>query len=91
MKVYLIALLIVVALAGSMAAAAHTYGWHSTPGIRLMLLNLPGTGVAIAIVSRVERIGANDLMLYLICMPVNWVFYFYLIKGAMLLKRKVSS
>jgi hypothetical protein len=91
MKVALIALLIVIVLTGSMAAAGHLYGWHSTPGILLMLVNLPGFGVAAWCVSLVGPILEHDFVLYVISAPLNWVFYFYLIKGAVLLKRKLSN
>ncbi|MFZ0954784.1 MAG: hypothetical protein WAN60_00455 [Candidatus Sulfotelmatobacter sp.] len=87
MKAHLIALLIAAALTGSLAAAAHAYGSHSTPGIRLMLANLPGIVVGLWVGQWIE----NDYVFYALSAVVNWVFYFYLIKGAMLLKRKLSS
>jgi hypothetical protein len=91
MKTFLISLLIAISLAGSMAAAANVYGWHSTPGIWLFLLNLPGTGVAAAAISRVAPNGESDSTLYLISVPVNCAFYCLLVKGLMLVKRKFSN
>ncbi|MGD0758086.1 MAG: hypothetical protein ABR921_04205 [Candidatus Sulfotelmatobacter sp.] len=88
MKVHLIALLIVVALTGSMAAAAHAYGWHSTPGIRLMLANIPGIAVGLWVGMWMRE---NEYVFYVLSAATNWVFYFYLIKGALLLKRKLSN
>jgi len=87
MKIHVIALLIVLVLTGSLAAAAHAYGSHSTPGIRLMLANLPGIAVGLWVGQWIE----NDYVFYALSALANWVFYFYLIKGALLLKRKLSS
>jgi len=74
-----------------MAAAANVYGWHSTPGIWLSILNLPGTAVAAAAISRISPNGESDSTFYLISVPVNLAFYFLFIKGAKLLKRKFSN
>jgi hypothetical protein len=91
MKVFLISLSIALALGGSMAAAANVYGWHSTAGIWLAILNLPGTGVWVAVVSRIAPQEDGNSGLCLVCVAVNSAFYFLLIKGVMLLKGKFSS
>lgn len=70
-----------------MATAAHVYGWHSTPGIWLALLNLPGFLVAVW----VSYLIGENVVSYVVYGLVNWAFYFYLAKGAVLLKRKLSN
>jgi hypothetical protein len=85
----LIALVMTIILEASMATAVHAYGWHSTPGIWLALLNLPGIVPAIWILLRIGSSGEYDSLLYVICGLVNWVFYFGLISVALILKRKL--
>ena len=91
MKLHLIALLIVLVLTTSMATAVYVYGAHSTPGIRFLMLNVPGVAVAVWVGSRIRSIGENNFVFYAIAAAVNWVFYFYLVSGAALLKRKLSN
>ena len=91
MKLHLIALLIVLVLTTSMATAVYVYGAHSTPGIRFLMLNVPGVAVAVWVGSRIRSIGENNFVFYAIAAAVNWGFYFYLVSGAALLKRKLSN
>ena len=84
MALRLITLLIAVVLTSLMAIAMHVYGAHSTPGIRLMIVNLPGFAVMIW---GGLLIGDNPVM-YGVCALVNWAFYFYLAKAVLLLKSR---
>jgi hypothetical protein len=87
MKLRLITLLIAVVLASLMAAAVHIYGAHSAPGIRLAVVNLPGLAVALW----ASYLVGENLVFYTVCALANWAFYFYLVKGAALLKRRISN
>jgi hypothetical protein len=57
---------------------------HSTPGIRLMIVNFPGVA---AMIWAGLLIGENHVM-YVVCALVNWAFYFYLAKAALALKSR---
>ncbi len=84
MKIRLTALLIAISLTGSMAAAVHVYGAHSTPGIRLAIANLPGSIVGVW----ASMLIGETPWLYLVCALANWAFYFYLINAVLLLKHR---
>jgi hypothetical protein len=84
-KIVLFTFVLALALATAMAIAAYKYGWHSTPGIRLALANFPGSIVG-ALVSSLT--GDDNPVPYIVCALANWAFYFGLVKGALLLKRK---
>jgi hypothetical protein len=88
MKLRLTTLLIAIVLTGSMAAAVHVYGAHSTPGIRLMVANLPGIAFGLWATSLIREDPGLYPVLYVVCSLVNWAFYFYLVKAALLLKRR---
>lgn len=72
-------------MAAAMAIAVQSQGWHSTAGIRCSLLNLPG-----AILGGLAGDLAEDSLL--IVLPVtalaNWAFYFWTVRGLLLLKHK---
>jgi hypothetical protein len=87
MKLLFSTLSIAVLMAISMAVANSFYGAHSTPSIRLATANLPGVVVATWSHYFVE----TSVPFYVICALANWAFYFYVSKGAFLLRRKLST
>ncbi|MDP9264453.1 MAG: hypothetical protein M3O85_09060 [Acidobacteriota bacterium] len=83
MKVTVIAILIAGVVAIGTASVVYVEGPHSTPGIWSMLVGLPGTMASI-------WISPNRDNYYLMAM-VNWLVYFALIQGIVVLKRRFSS
>lgn len=53
-----------------------------------MLANIPGIAVGLWVGMWMRE---NEYVFYVLSAATNWVFYFYLIKGALLLKRKLSN
>jgi len=51
----------------------------------LALANLPGSIVA----AWASLLIGEGLTFYVVCALANWAFYFYVIKAALLLKRKI--
>jgi hypothetical protein len=95
MKLALFTLLAAAAFTLSLPTAAHYYGTHSTPFIRFSIANLAGTAVGLLVSSWIEGSGKNDFGFWVrfcfLCALVNWAFYFYLIKGAVFLKRRLLN
>lgn len=71
----------------TMAILGHVYGWHSTPGILISLANCPGAIVGVW----ASMLVAEGPGFYVLSGLVNWAFYFYVIKGMMLLIRKFKT
>ena len=92
MRLRIATLLVAVVLASGVAAAAGKYGAHSTPGIRLFMANLPGSIIVVwvgLLIGKGLMLYGGGLMFYVLCSLANWAFYFYVIKAALLLKRKI--
>lgn len=82
MKPYAFTLLLSIFLVCLFGAAGHVYGYHSTPGIWLALLNLPGI-VAVAWVNGVPG--------FCIAIAVNWIAYSCFLGIALFFKRSLKS
>jgi hypothetical protein len=80
-------LLVAAVMAISMAMAGSMYGAHSTPGIRLLVVNLPGVIVALW----AGYLVGEGILFYIVCALANWAFYFYVAKGAIALHKRLSS
>jgi hypothetical protein len=88
MKLFVPALLVAIALACAMAVVTHAYGPHSTPGIRILIVGLPGSlfGVWAGLM-----FGENQFLFYAVTALVNSVCYFFVLKGLLFLKRSLSK
>jgi hypothetical protein len=87
MKLRWITLLLAILMAGAMAIAIQIYGAHSTPGIRLSILNAPGVFIGLW----ASLIIGENLFAYVLIPLANWAFYFYATKGIIVLYRKLSK
>jgi|HubBroStandDraft_6_1064221.scaffolds.fasta_scaffold1254071_2 hypothetical protein len=85
MKLVLIALLIAVVLTSSAPIAFHLFGFAAL-GTWMMVVSFPGSIVAGWLWNHNVVSGA----VYCAWTLVNWAFYYLLIQGALLLKRKIS-
>jgi hypothetical protein len=85
MKVVLIALLVAVVLTSSVPIAFHLFGF-AVLGTWMMVVSFPGSIAAGWLWN--HNVGGAEV--YFAWTLVNWAFYYFLIKGALLLKRKLS-
>ena len=86
--IYLLALAPAVGIPLAMAFVSETVGPRSTPGIWLMLLGLPGTAVGLF---GVMPVGEPDLFIYIATALANWVFYLFVIKGLIALRKTIRE
>jgi hypothetical protein len=85
-KTLLVTFVVSASMATAMALVGERYGWHSTPGIWIMILNLSGMAFA----GLVAGFGEGfTYVAYALIPLVNWAAYFYVAKGMILLKRKL--
>jgi hypothetical protein len=85
MKLALIALLIAVVLTSSAPIAFHLFGFAAL-GTWMMVVSFPGSIAAAWLWD--HNVGSAGV--YCSWTLANWAFYYLLIKGALLLKRKLS-
>ncbi len=88
MKLYISALVIAVALASAMAIVIHLYSPHSTPGIWMMVVGIPGTLVGVWAGSLA---GKNEFVFYVVTVSVNFAFYLTVTRALQWVKRKFSQ
>jgi len=86
--IYLLAFVPALGIPLAMAIVSATVGPHSTPGIWLLFLGLPGTAVG---VMAVMPFGESDLVIYVATALTNWVFYLFVIKGLIVLRKTVRE
>jgi len=87
-KIYLPTFLLAIALSFALAIVSKTPGIHSTPGIWLTILGLPGTMIG---VWTETALGDNDLLFYVTTALANWTFYLCVAKGVILLKGRLHE
>jgi len=87
MKLRWITLGAAIAMATAMGVASGLKGWHSTPSFWTAGLNFPGiiAGIWTGIL-----FGESMLVTILVTVLVNWAFYYWTVKGILLLKRRAS-
>lgn len=90
MKLLLITLVVAVTITSLLVAVDHSPGLHSTPGIWLSAPSLPGL-LAVSWAHELDSKNAiwNDgPLLWFVCGFADWIAYFGLAKGAILLRRR---
>lgn len=89
LRIYLPTFLLALGPPLALAYESAKVGIHSTPGIWLMILSLPGV-IAGAWAS--SALGEDDLVFYVVVTTLaNWAFYVCLVIGALWLKRELSK
>jgi hypothetical protein len=90
MKIAISTLVTTAAWTAELVAIAYSPGIHSTPGIWLMLIGLPGVAVA-TLMASLSDYAQNDALGYLIMFLGNWFFLWGVVQGFVSLKRKLSK
>jgi hypothetical protein len=84
-RIYALTFLVAIAIPIALAIVAGSPGIHSTPGIWLMVLGLPGTIIGLWTES---GFGGSPLLFYIAMALSNGVLYLLAIKGVLLLRAK---
>ena len=83
-------LMLALGLTAAMLVVGHIHGYHSTPAFWLALLGFPGLLVATWAQWLVGGQGDNEFLLAILMTPVNWIFYFYIFKGVVAVRRRLA-
>jgi hypothetical protein len=84
-RIYALTFLVAIAIPIALAIVTGSPGIHSTPGIWLMVLGLPGTIIGLWTES---GFGGNPLLFYIAMALSNGVLYLLAIKGVLLSRAK---
>jgi len=87
-RIYALTYLVAIAIPIALAVVTGSPGIHSTPGIWLMVLGLPGTIIELWTES---GFGGNRVLFYIAIALSNWVLYLLVIKGVRFLSSQDHS